>query len=173
MTAGVDDDPSAGGRTDIELLGSVETTDLDRLRAVSDVLDNAIRVPGTEYRIGLDPILGLVPVVGDAPGAAASAYIVAVATTLGVPRATLARMVLNLLVDALVGSIPVVGDVFDAVWKANARNVKLVEARLDAPESAALDRRVLVLVTAAVFVLVFVVGAVLTLGVLWVFSQVA
>lgn len=97
------------------------------LRRLSHYLDSAVRVPGTDRRVGLDPVLGLLPVVGDAPTTALSAYIVAEAAALGAPRVTVARMVLNLLVDAVVGAVPLVGDLFDAFWKANRRNVRLFE----------------------------------------------
>lgn len=121
---------------------------LERVRGLSRLLDNAVRVPGTDYRIGLDPLVGLLPVVGDVPTTAASAYVVLEAARLGVPRATLTRMVVNLAVDAVVGSIPLVGDLFDAVWKANARNVALLEARVEDSTGAA-DRRYLLVVGVA------------------------
>lgn len=130
-----------------------------RARAVAHFLDEAVRIPGTDYRIGLDPLLGLLPVVGDAPAAAASAYVVAVAAAVGVPRATLARMLLNVAVDALVGSIPIAGDVFDAVFKANVRNVRLLEARVQHPDDAAVDRRVLVAAGVAVCLVLLLLGA--------------
>jgi hypothetical protein len=147
-------------------------TALERVRSLSRLLDNAVRVPGTDYRIGLDPLVGLLPVVGDVPTTAASAYVVLEAARLGVPRETLARMALNLAVDAVFGSIPLVGDLFDAVWKANARNVALLEARLDEPDAGSADRRyllaagvgllavLLALSWAAVWLLVQLFGAV-------------
>jgi hypothetical protein len=131
---------------------------LQRARAVAHLLDEAVRVPGTNYRIGLDPLLGLLPVVGDAPAAAASAYVVATAAALGVPRATLARMLLVLTVDAVFGSIPIVGDVFDAAFKANVRNVRLMEARAEYPDTAAVDRRFLLVVAVAVCALLLLLG---------------
>lgn len=120
-----------------------QETALERVRSLSRLLDNAVRVPGTDYHIGLDPLVGLLPVVGDVPTTAASAYVVLEAARLGVPRETLARMVLNLAVDGVFGSIPLVGDLFDAVWKANARNVALLEARLADPAGGTADRRYL------------------------------
>jgi hypothetical protein len=128
------------------------------LEQLSYYLDDLFRVPGTRYRVGLDPLLGLVPGVGDVPTSAASAYIVARAAALGVPRATLARMLVVLVVDAVVGALPLVGDAFDAVWKANARNVRLAETRLDAPERASLDRRFVVVVTALLTLGLLLVG---------------
>jgi hypothetical protein len=144
---------------------------LDRLRAASHYLDDAFRVPGTDYRIGLDPLLGLLPVVGDTPGAVVSAYIVAEAAAMGVPRETLARMLFNVVVDAVFGSLPFVGDAFDAVWKANVRNVRLLEARADAPDGTA-DRRFLVVVTALVFALAVGLVALATAAGWWALQRV-
>jgi hypothetical protein len=148
----------------------VEAT-LDRLHDISHLLDNAFRIPGTNYRVGLDPLLGLFPVVGDAPGAVLAAYIVVEAAYLGVPRETLLRMLFNLVVDATVGSLPVVGDVFDAVWKANARNVQLLEARRGDPTSGAADRRFLVVATACLLGFVLALAAASTLVVVWVVGE--
>lgn len=105
---------------------------LERTRLVAELLDDAIPVPLTDRRIGLDPLIGLLPVAGDAVTAAASLYIVAEAAVAGAPASTLSRMLLNVLLDVTVGSIPVVGDVFDAFWKANRRNVSLLEQHFDA-----------------------------------------
>jgi hypothetical protein len=138
-----------------------------RLRTLSRYLDSAVRVPGTEYRVGLDPLLGLLPVVGDAPAAAVSAYIVAEAAALGVPRPTLARMLANIVVDAVVGSVPVVGDLFDAVWKANERNVRLLAARRDNPSGGARDRRVVVAASVALFCLALGLTAATAVAAWW------
>jgi hypothetical protein len=136
------------------------------LRDLSRLLDSAFRVPGTDFRVGVDPILGLLPVVGDAPAAALSAYIVVEAAALGAPRATVARMLLNLGVDAVVGSLPLVGDAFDAVWKANDRNVRLLDARLADPDATA-DRRVVYAATAALGVALLVLGALSAVALWW------
>ncbi|EJN58163.1 DUF4112 domain-containing protein [Halogranum rubrum] len=149
-----------------------ETTEtLDRLHGISHLLDNAIRIPGTKYRIGLDPLLGLLPVVGDAPTTAMAAYIVVEAAYLGVPRETILRMLFNLVVDATLGSIPVVGDVFDAVWKANARNVQLLEARRLNPDGGAEDRRFLLVATACLLGVLLALGAASTLLAVWVLGE--
>lgn len=103
---------------------------LRRLRWLSRLLDEAVTIPGTNFRVGLDPILGLVPGAGDVAGLALGAYIVAEAYRLGAPPVLLARMVLNLLVDLAVGLVPVLGDLFDIVWKANVSNLRLLEAYL-------------------------------------------
>jgi hypothetical protein len=117
--------------------------DLRRLRRVSHLLDDSIRVPGTTYRVGIEPLVGLLPVVGDAAGVAFSAYVLGVAVRTDVPRATLARIVLILWLDAAVGSIPLLGDLFDAYWKANLRSTRLLDARLADPAGASADRRYL------------------------------
>lgn len=130
------------------------------IRRVSTLLDSAVTIPRTQMRIGLDPILGVIPGVGDILPTAASAYIVARAAALGIPRATLVRMCLNLAVDAVIGSIPLVGDAFDAVWRANDRNVRLVESRLADPAGEQRDRRAVAVVGAAVFLSVLAIGIV-------------
>ncbi|MCT7977517.1 DUF4112 domain-containing protein [Laspinema olomoucense] len=108
---------------------------LKRLRSLSHLLDSAIRIPGTPFRFGLDPILGLLPAGGDIAGALLSAYIIFSAAQLGVPRNSLVQMVSNILLETLIGTVPIVGDVFDATWKANVRNMELLETHLDAPTS--------------------------------------
>ncbi|MCT7986930.1 DUF4112 domain-containing protein [Laspinema olomoucense] len=108
---------------------------LKRLRSLSHLLDSAIRIPGTPFRFGLDPLLGLLPAGGDIAGALLSAYIIFSAAQLGVPRESLVKMVSNILLETLIGTVPIVGDVFDATWKANVRNMELLETHLDAPTS--------------------------------------
>ncbi|MEA5569550.1 DUF4112 domain-containing protein [Calothrix sp. UHCC 0171] len=106
---------------------------LKRLRQMARLLDRAIVIPGTEVGIGLDPILGLVPGGGDFLGVMLSAYIVLESARLGAPRSTLSRMVLNIIVDGVVGAVPVFGDFFDFAWTANTRNIRLLEDYLKFP----------------------------------------
>src|SRR4051812_48162897 len=96
------------------------------MRFLSRLLDNSIPLPGG-YRIGIDPILGLFPAAGDLLSASFSLWLIYDAARLGIAKRTLGRMVLNVVIDSLVGSVPVVGDVFDAAWKSNSLNMKLVE----------------------------------------------
>lgn len=103
---------------------------LRRIRSLSRLLDNSIRLPFINYRIGWDVIIGLVPGVGDLVGTALSTYIIVEAARLGATRGVLARMVFNVMVETVVGSIPILGDVFDAIWKANVRNMRLLERSL-------------------------------------------
>lgn len=131
---------------------------LERLERLSYYLDNAIRLPGLNYRIGYDALIGLLPGVGDLVGVAVSAYIVLEAARYRLPVATLARMIFNVGVEALVGAVPLLGDVFDATWKANARNIALLRDHLgpDPRRAAASDRRFFAAV--AVTLIVLLVG---------------
>jgi hypothetical protein len=97
-----------------------------RLRWLAWAMDSAFEVPGTRWRIGWDAIIGLAPGVGDAVTSAVSLYIVYEAARLGVPKWTLARMLANVGIDFVLGSLPLVGDVFDAAWKANQKNLRLM-----------------------------------------------
>lgn len=97
-----------------------------RLRWLSRLLDDAIPIPGTRFAIGLDPIIGLAPGVGDAVSMLISAYIIIQGRRLGASNRTLALMIVNVLLDALSGTIPLVGDVVDAAFKANQRNLRLL-----------------------------------------------
>lgn len=110
---------------------SAEEAALQRARTVSDLLDEAVRVPGTDFRVGLDPVLGVVSGYGDAVAAAISLYPVFEAYRLDAPKRTLAKMLTLVAIDFAVGSIPVVGTVFDAVWKANEWNVQSLERHLE------------------------------------------
>lgn len=103
---------------------------LDRLRQVAELYDAGIRIPGTRFRIGLDPLIGLVPGLGDLIGAGVALWIVAEAIRLGASGFVLFRMLVNIAIDTLGGAIPVAGDVFDALWKANLKNVRLLERHL-------------------------------------------
>jgi hypothetical protein len=96
------------------------------MRFLSRLLDNSIPLPGG-YRIGIDPILGLFPAAGDLLSATFSLWLIYDAARLGIPKRTLGRMVLNVVIDSLVGTVPVFGDIFDAAWKSNSLNMKLVE----------------------------------------------
>lgn len=101
-----------------------------RVHQIARLMDSSIRLPGG-FRIGVDGLIGLVPVVGDLAAAGVSFYIVALAARVGVPASTRVRMVLNIALDAIVGAIPVLGDVFDVAFKANLRNARLMDAYLD------------------------------------------
>lgn len=131
--------------------------DLRELRRASHLLDSKFRVPGTNNTFGVDPLVGLVPVVGDYVGLALSLYVVVGAWRTGLPPRAVTRMLVNVGVEAVVGSVPVLGDAFDFVWKANERNVALAERYLEAPgEARRSDARFLVGAAASILVLVVV-----------------
>ncbi|HET7702024.1 MAG TPA: DUF4112 domain-containing protein [Candidatus Limnocylindrales bacterium] len=96
-----------------------------RFSAVSRVLDDLVPVPGTSARVGLDPLIGLIPVVGDAISGVIGFWLIAEATRFGVPRVVVARMALNTIVDLLLGAVPILGDLFDVASRSNARNLAL------------------------------------------------
>ncbi len=111
----------------------IKAPTLKRLRTFSRILDKAITIPGTGIGVGLDPILGLLPAGGDFLGVLLSAYIVLESARLGASKATLGRMTVNIIIDALVGVIPILGDFFDFAWKANDHNIRLLEDHLKFP----------------------------------------
>ena len=103
----------------------------ENLDLLSHVLDDWFRVPGTSIRFGLDGIIGLVPGLGDIIGGLASTIIVVAAWVRGVPYVTLLRMVVNIGIEVLLGTIPLLGDAFDIAWKANRRNYALIVRHLE------------------------------------------
>ena len=109
--------------------------DARRLARTARLLDSSIRLPGG-YRIGWDGIIGLIPGFGDLAGLALSGWVLFGAARLGVPRQVLARMGLNIALEALVGTVPVLGDLFDFAFKANERNVRLAQRWLEDPARA-------------------------------------
>ena len=104
-----------------------EMVELERLEWLAHLMDSAFVIPGTDRRVGLDSLIGLVPGIGDTISAAVSAYIIHRARALGAPRTLLWRMSMNAFADWAVGIIPFAGDVFDVAWKANKKNVKLLK----------------------------------------------
>lgn len=144
-------------------------TRLDHLRRLTHWMDDGLRIPGTQRRVGLDPVFGLVPGVGDAAGAILATAILVEAVRRDITRFALVRMAGNVALDALLGAVPVVGDLFDAAWKANRRNLALLERHIAAPAQAKRADRWFVLgVSAALLVLcigMMVGGALLTVWV--------
>ena len=132
-------------------------------------LDNAIAVPGTRFRIGFDALIGLIPGVGDLVGALLSSYIIAVAASQGLPRSALARMAINVGLESIVGMVPIVGDLFDAAWKSNQRNIRLIAQFQATPDVARRQSRGVVAAWAAgVVVLVLGLGVVALSVVRWI-----
>src|SRR3954454_23454301 len=102
-------------------------------RLISIWTDTVFEVPVLGWRFGLDPLIGLIPIAGDVASSVVSLYILALAAEMQVPRSTMMRMGLNVAIDYFVGSIPLVGNVFDFAWKANARNMQLLERTMASP----------------------------------------
>lgn len=109
--------------------GSPHAAVSKRLDRLAWLLDSAIRLPGG-FRIGVDGIIGLVPGMGDLVGAALSSYLVVEAARLKLPFRLLARMTMNILIELVVGVIPIVGDIFDFAFKANLRNMRILNEYL-------------------------------------------
>ena len=105
-----------------------------RMELVAQLLDTAFVLPGTNTRIGIDAIIGLVPGIGDVVTTLLSSYVIWEARNLGVGRLALGRMLLNLAIHASVGSIPIVGDIFDAFFRVNQRNMRIVRKQLGRTE---------------------------------------
>jgi len=120
---------SAGAR-------EVSSRRIATLARFAELLDSGFRIPGTQLRFGLDPLIGLIPGVGDAAGAVLAGWILVEAIRLGASRATLVRIAGNIALDAAVGAVPILGDIFDFAWKANLRNVALLERHLIDPARA-------------------------------------
>ena len=102
-----------------------------RMEMMARLLDNAFVIPGTNQRVGIDAIIGLVPGLGDIATTLLSSYVIWEARNLGVSRVAIGRMLTNLAIHASVGAIPILGDVFDAFFRVNQRNMRIVRAQLD------------------------------------------
>lgn len=105
-----------------------------RITLVAKLMDSAFLIPGLNRRVGLDAVLGLIPGVGDALSAAIASYIIWEARQLGLPRWKIARMIGNTAVDTAIGVIPFAGDVFDAFFKSNQRNLRIIHEHLGTPK---------------------------------------
>ncbi|MEG5138537.1 MULTISPECIES: DUF4112 domain-containing protein [unclassified Microcoleus] len=151
-------------------LNKSQIASLRRLRRISHLLDNAIPIPGTRYRIGLDPILGLIPGGGDLIGSIFAGYVVFKSAQLGVPQETLIQMAAHIVFDTVAGTVPVAGDLFDVAWKANVKNIELLDAHLGSPEPS--KKADWLFVAALLLGLTLIVGGVIFLSVMllgWLF----
>lgn len=135
-------------------------------------LDAGLRIPGTTVRIGLDPILGLVPGLGDAVGAMLGGTVFVEGIRLGASRATMIRIAANIVLDFLVGSVPLLGDVFDFAWKANLRNVALLERLATNPQaSRRSDRLFVILLGTSLALLCLAIAALGIVVPVWLMSR--
>jgi uncharacterized protein DUF4112 len=135
-----------------------------RIGRVTHLLDELVGVPGTPIKVGLDPVVGLIPVVGDAVAAGIGAWVIAEAASFGIPRVVLGRMILNLLVDLGIGAIPLIGDVYDAFFRSNTRNLELFRRHAMDPDASTSGERaffagLLLLVVGIMWLIVVAFGA--------------
>lgn len=144
-------------------LPPVESDDVRRVRVLARAMDSAIRIPGTGIRLGLDSIVGLVPGAGDLVSSVMSGYIVLASARMGVPPAVVARMILNLSVDTLVGTVPLLGDLFDVGFKANIRNAALLDRHLADPLTTRKTSRAAVLAAVAGVIMLGAAGVALAM----------
>jgi Domain of unknown function (DUF4112) len=132
---------------------------LDHLRAIAQLFDQAFVVPGTKWRFGLDALFGLVPGLGDIAGALVAVYAMRVARQLNAPPVIQLHMLSNIALDALIGMVPIAGDLFDFAFKAQTRNLALLDAHFSAPRKAARrSRRGLVFIALATVVVFATLG---------------
>ena len=108
---------------------------VEGLRTLVRLLDDAFVIPGTNFRFGLEAVIGLIPGAGDLAGGLMSSAVILTAAKAGAPKSIIARMLANAIIDTVVGAVPLLGDLFDAGWKANRRNLNLLEAYLDRPHA--------------------------------------
>ena len=141
-----------------------------RLDRLAWYLDNSIQLPGLNVRVGIDPLVGLIPGIGDTIGAIMSSYILSEAARLGAPKSLLLKMAFNIAVDALAGALPIFGDLFDFGWKANQRNARILGGYLDNPRETVASSRLFVWVLVGsligLFILVGLLGYMLV-SALW------
>ncbi len=123
---------NANGMLDIlKTVGPARSDAVRRMELMAKVLDNAFLIPGTNQRVGIDAVIGLIPGVGDVVTTLLSSYVIWEARNLGVSRVAIWRMLTNLAIHAAVGAIPILGDVFDAFFRVNQRNMRIVRAQLE------------------------------------------
>ena len=132
--------------------------ELRGLNTLAKLMDAQFRIPGTEIRFGFDGLIGLIPGVGDFMGFLISGYIVSLAINKGASGFVLARMLLNVCIDALVGAVPILGDIFDVAFKANQRNVNLLKQHYGEGRHQGSSKKVLVPVLTGL--VIFMVGLV-------------
>ncbi|RUV37424.1 DUF4112 domain-containing protein [Mesorhizobium sp. M7A.F.Ca.MR.148.00.0.0] len=121
---------SAFGTTGMNVRSAKSASVIAELDLLAALLDSRWRIPGTSIRFGLDALVGLVPVLGDAATGIVSAYIVMRARSCGAGKILVARMLVNVLLDTVVGSVPILGSIFDVYFKANNRNIRLLRRHL-------------------------------------------
>lgn len=146
-------------------VGTVDRSRVERLHGLARILDSAFVIPGTNFRFGLDAIIGLIPGIGDLLGAGLSGFILIEAARVGLPKSVLLRMGWNVAVETVLGAVPLAGDLFDAAYKANNRNIRLLDRYLEQPTRVRRSSRWFAIVVVAVLLL-------LVLAVGWAFISI-
>ncbi len=146
---------------------------ISSIQQLARLFDAAVRVPGTNIRFGLDAVLGLIPGAGDVAGGLLSAFIILQAGRLGAPRSVLARMVMNVAIDSIVGAVPILGDLFDVGWKSNMRNAALLERYAERPQATQTASRLTVLAAVAAVLVIVVVMIALVLAIVRALAELA
>jgi uncharacterized protein DUF4112 len=136
------------------------------MQTIAWLLDGMFRVPGTRFRFGFDPIIGLIPAAGDLVSGAVGLYLITRAVQFRLPMIVVARMVLNSLLDFVVGAVPILGDLFDFAFRSNARNMQLFEEYVSDPERGTGDQwlffvALLAILIGVVWLLALVLGPLL------------
>jgi hypothetical protein len=158
-----------GKLTRLRPLTPAQEQRLAGLRRIAELLDNAFVVPGTSYRIGLDPILGVIPGIGDLVSPLFTIGVLLHAREFGVPKVVQARMLINVAIDAVVGAVPLFGDIFDFAWKANDKNLAMLELHAREERGGSRGDWAFVILMIALVVLL---GAVPFLLLAWIFSAI-
>ncbi|TYP91743.1 protein of unknown function (DUF4112) [Fodinibius salinus] len=128
----------------------------DNTKKLAELLDSKFRIPNTNIRFGIDPILGLIPGAGDWLAGVISLYFLIQAVMMGGRASVLGRMFINILLDVLIGSIPILGEVFDIYWKANLRNAELLKELKENPEQTTTESRLWVWFVFVQFVVIII-----------------
>ena len=131
-----------------------------RLKLLSERLDDLIKIPGTNQKIGIDAIVGVIPSLGDFIGVIFSTYIMYSGIKMGVSSKIVIKMATNIALEFIIGSIPIIGDIFDALWKANKRNVELIEeVTIENQENYRLNYLIMAsLIIIILFIIIIILG---------------
>jgi NAD/NADP transhydrogenase beta subunit len=143
-----------------------ENNPTSKHKQLARLLDSKFRIPGTNITFGIDPIIGLLPGIGDWIGGLASLYFLIYAVTLQAKASVILRMLLNILIDIIIGAIPLLGEIFDVGWKANLRNADLLEDLIHNPDQTERQSKIVVwsiciFAIALVFALLYLIGSIL------------
>lgn len=131
-----------------------EKSSTPKHKRLADLLDSRFRIPGTNITFGIDPIIGLIPGIGDWIGGLASLYFLVYAVVLEAKASVVLRMLLNILIDIIFGAIPLLGEIFDVGWKANIKNARLLEELQQHPEETQRESKIVVWGTGLLSVLI-------------------